>query len=324
MEVHFFVGKGGVGKTTSSVAFAVAKSLRGFKTLIVSLDPAHNLGDVLCVQLGEEPKKVHDNLWASEVDFDAVIARHLKSLADRIKDAYAYLRVLNLDKYIDTLRYSPGVEEYAVLEKISEVVRYASRTYDVVVFDTPPTGLTVRMMILPFVNKMWLEKLIELRKAILNRRAMVARMTGEKPVAVIGGREEKLAVSEEEDSVMKELKKMLAENEEIIRLFRDPSTTSVHVVVNPETLPVLEAERACAVLKKFGIPIKSLIVNKVLPEHGISEDLRAKLEDQRRALGMIEEKFRGLKVVYVPILPFEPRGVDKILEYAKHIEPLVG
>jgi len=324
MEIHFFIGKGGVGKTTSSAAFALAKSVQGCKTLIVSLDPAHNLGDVLYAALGEEPRKVHDRLWASEIDFDAVIARHLRELTNRVKDAYAYLKVLNLDKYIDSLRYSPGVEEYAVLEKISEIITTASKNFDVIVFDTPPTGLTVRMMILPFINKMWLEKLVELRKAILQRRAMIARMTGEEPVVVVGGREEKLAVSEEEDLIMRELKKMIDENQRIISVLRDPTTTSVHVVVNPETLPVLEAERACSILKKFGIPIKSLIVNKVIPEKSVGEELRTKLEDQRRALEMVKEKFSNLRIAYVPMLPFEPRGIDKLLEYSKYIESILG
>ncbi|NPA97092.1 MAG: ArsA family ATPase [Crenarchaeota archaeon] len=324
MEIHFFIGKGGVGKTTSAAAYALARSRRGARTFIVSLDPAHNLGDVLGTELGEDAKKVCDNLWASEVDFDAVIARHLKSVAEKIKDAYAYLRVLNLDKYIDTLRYSPGVEEYAVLEKITEIVRKEGKKYEVIVFDTPPTGLTIRMLVLPFINRSWIEKLIELRRAILHHRAMVARLSGEEPKVVIGGKEESLPIDESSDPIMKELKAMLRESEELISMLRDPSTTSVHVVVNPETLPVLEAERACSVLRKFGIPVKSVIVNKVLPEKSLGEEMKAKLEDQKRAMELIKEKFPGLKVVYVPMLPFEPRGIDKLMGYARYIEPLLG
>ncbi len=324
MEMHFFIGKGGVGKTTSAAAFALLHSKRGKKTLIVSLDPAHNLGDVLGVQLGEEPKRIEDNLWASEIDFDAVIARHLKSVVEKIKDAYAYLRVLNLDRYIDTLRHSPGVEEYAVLEKISEIARSAGKRYDVIVLDTPPTGLTIRMMVLPFINATWIEKLIELRRSILQHRAMVARLSGEQPKVVIGGKEESLPIDEASDPIMKELKAMLKENEELVSLLRNPSVTHVHVVVNPETLPVLEAERACSVLKRFGIPVHSVIVNKVLPERAIGEELKAKLMDQQRAMELIKERFAGLKVVYVPMLPFEPRGLDKLMGYARYIEPLLG
>ena len=324
MEIHFFIGKGGVGKTTSAAAYALLRSARGSKTFIASLDPAHNLGDVLGIELEEEPKRVKDNLWASEVDFDAVIAKHLKSVAEKIKDAYAYLRVLNLDRYIDTLRYSPGVEEYAVLEKISEIVRKEGKKYDVIVFDTPPTGLTIRMLILPFVNKTWIEKLIELRRSILQHRAMVARLSGEEPKVVIAGKEESLPIDESDDPIMKELKVMLKESEELISLLRNSSTTSIHVVVNPETLPVLEAERACNVLKRFGMPVKSVIVNKLMPEEILSKDMESKMEDQRRALELIRSKFSNVKVVYIPMLPYEPRGIDKLLSYAKYIEPLLG
>jgi len=324
LEIHFFIGKGGVGKTTTAAAFALLLAERGRRVLIVSLDPAHNLGDVFEVQLGEKPRKIVENLWASEIDFDAVIARHVRETAEKIKDAYAYLRVLNLDRYIDTLKHSPGVEEYAVLDKVQEIVEKEGRRYDVIVFDTPPTGLTIRMMVLPFINRVWLEKLIEIRRAILEHRRAVARLVGEPPKVVIGGREEALALEEEEDPIMRELRSMLSESEALIKVLTDPSTTSVTVVINPETLPVLEAKRACDTLKRFGIPVKSVVVNKVVPEHAMGEELRAKLEDQRRALAMAREVFRELKMVEVPLLPREPRGLEMLRVYAKHIEPLLG
>ena len=130
----FLIGKGGVGKTTCSSAIAVGLS-RKFRTLVASLDPAHNLGDVLMTKLNNKPKRVTENLYAIEVDVDYYARRYLKNLEQSLKSLYRYLTVVNLDKYLEILRYSPGVEEYAVLEAIKDII--ARKDFDVIVFDTP-------------------------------------------------------------------------------------------------------------------------------------------------------------------------------------------
>ncbi|MEO2152480.1 MAG: ArsA family ATPase, partial [Thermococcus sp.] len=141
----FFIGKGGVGKTTSSAATAVALAERGYRTLIVSLDPAHNLGDVFMVKLSDRPKKIAENLYASELDMEGLIKAYLKHLEESMKHTYRYLTVINLEKYFEVLRYSPGIEEYATLEAVREILERGDE-WDVIVFDTPPTGLTLRVL----------------------------------------------------------------------------------------------------------------------------------------------------------------------------------
>ena len=324
--MYFFMGKGGVGKTTTSAAFALYLAKLGKKVLIVSLDPAHNLGDVLDVKLGEEHTKVTENLWASEIDFDKMVRDYMKSLADKIKDMYGYLKIFNLEGYVDTLRYSPGVEEHATLEKIKEIITKNQKKwgYEVVIFDTPPTGLTVRIMALPTITLVWLEKLMELRLAILGRRKMLERFTGQKPKVVIGGKEVEVATEPEEDPVYKELKAMKEEVLWLKGVLTDPSITSVVMVVNPEVLPVLEAERACSFLRKVGVPVKHVIVNKVLRLGSVPEELKEKLREQNEALKLVEEKFPGIDKHEIPYLPWEPRGVDKLLQVAEYLKGMLG
>jgi len=322
MRIHIFMGKGGVGKTTTAAAFSLLCASKGLRTLVVSLDPAHNLGDVFDTKLNERPREIVENLWASEIDFDKAILDHLKQLTNKIKDMYGYLRVLNLDKYIDVLKHSPGIEEYATLEKMKEVIQLG-KDYDVIVFDTPPTGLTLRTLVLPFINRVWLEKLMDLRRAILDRRKALLRALGEKPRVVIGGKVEELAVEEEEDPIFKELTAMYRENEEMLNVLRSHSVTSITMVVNPEVLPVLEAKRAMELLKQFGMPIKNVVVNKVLTVEPTSEELKLKIEEQKRALEMIEKEFSGLRIVKVPMFGKEPRGIDMLKRYARYIEPLL-
>lgn len=324
-NTYFFMGKGGVGKTTCAASFSLATANYGFKTLIVSLDPAHNLGDVFNLKLSEKPTKIIDNLYAIEVDFDKMVQEHLKQLTDKIKDMYGYLRVLNLDKYIDILRHSPGIEEYATLEKITEIVEFNLRKkdYDIIIFDTPPTGLTIRIMALPSISLVWVQKLMELRKTILSKRRFLERIHGEKLRATIGGKELIVPSSEEEDPVFKELEKIHRRVELVNNVLTNPKTTSTVMIVNPELLSVLEAHRAYEFLKNINVPMKALIINKILTLKEVPEELSAKIAEQEKAVQLIEKKFKDLKILRIPLFTEEPTGIENLLKIAKHLAPLI-
>ncbi len=326
VSIYFFVGKGGVGKTTCATAFSLTLASRNYRTLIVSLDPAHNLGDVLGLKLGEKEVKVIDNLYAVEVDFDKMVHEHLKQLADKIKEMYRYLKVLNLDKYIDLLKHSPGVEEYATLEKIIDIVEEETGKgkYDVIVFDTPPTGLMIRILALPAITLIWVDKLLELRKAILERRLILERIHGEKTRIKIGDEEYSLPSSISEDPVYRELLSMRKRVNMLYSKLVDKNTTSIVLVVNPETLPVLEAYRAYTFLAKINIPVKALVVNKVLELKQPARDFKAKIREQEKALKMVREMFKDIPVVRVPLLPEEPIGVEKLSKMARYFQPILS
>ncbi|MET1101621.1 MAG: ArsA family ATPase [Pyrodictiaceae archaeon] len=326
-KILFFMGKGGVGKTTCAAAFALRAALKR-RTLIVSLDPAHNLGDVLGVGLGDEPRKVAENLYAIEVDFEKMINDHLKALADEIKDIYGYLKVLNLDRYVDVLRYSPGIEEYATLDKIMEILRdnVKTKSYDIIVFDTPPTGLTLRTLALPSISAIWIEKLMELREAILDRRRIIEDITGEKAKVVIRGRELEVASEKERDPIYKELLKMKKDIDFVNSIIKNPKTSIAVLVVNPEALPILEAKRALDFLAKIGINVQYIVVNKVLEaraEESLPRELRVRLSQERKALRLVDEYFDKQVKIRVPMLYEEPKGLEKLKAFSEHLAKLV-
>ncbi|WP_456396779.1 ArsA family ATPase [Thermococcus sp.] len=304
----FVIGKGGVGKTTTSAALAVALSKKGYRTLIVSLDPAHNLGDVFMVKLTDKPKKLAENLYASELDMEKLIKGYLKHLEKNLKNMYRYLTVINLEKYFEVLSYSPGIEEYATLEAVREIL-VSGNEWDVIVFDTPPTGLTLRVLALPRISLIWADRLIEIRRKILERRRAIARIQGEQKF-VVGGEEITLAKEEEEDAVMKELKAYRSEVEFVERVITDPDRTSVVAVMNPEMLPLYETERAYESLKKFGIPFNLVVVNKVITLEKDIPELRVKLDAQKKVLSGIEKRFRGIDIIRIPMFAEEPRGLE--------------
>jgi arsenite-transporting ATPase len=262
--------------------------------LVASLDPAHNLGDVLMTKLNNKPKRVTENLYAIEVDLDYYTKKYLKNLEQSLKSLYRYLTVVNLDKYLEILRYSPGVEEYAVLEAIKDII--ARKDFDVIVFDTPPTGLTLRIFALPRTTLMWLEKLIEIRKKILNHRLAIEKVHG-KLVFKFGNEEIELPSREEDDAILHELEAYKSEIEQIQQVFTD-KRSAVIGVLNPDELSFLEMKRAKMALDKLGIPLKLLIVNKVDGEVNVSK---------------IEKEF-NTEVKVVKVREKEVRGIDALKE----------
>jgi len=327
-KVVFFMGKGGVGKTTCAAAFALKASLKK-RTLVVSLDPAHNLGDVLGIELSDEPRKIADNLYAIEVDFESMINKHLKNLTDKIKEIYGYLRVLNLDRYVDILRYSPGIEEYATLDKIMEILKsnVRRRDYDIIVFDTPPTGLTLRIMALPSISAVWIEKLMRLREAILSRRRIVEEITGEKIKAIVKGKELEIPSEKEEDPIYRELTCMMEEVKFVNSIIKDDKLSTMVLVINPEVLPIIEAKRALDFLTKLGMKVRYVIINKVLKVsngESLPKELRVKLRQEKEALQLIRKHFKEQMVIEVPLLYEEPKGLDKLRGFGEYLTKLVN
>ncbi|ALM74312.1 ArsA family ATPase [Thermococcus barophilus] len=304
----FFIGKGGVGKTTSAAATSVALAKRGYKTLVVSIDPAHNLGDVFMVKLNDKPKEITENLYAMELDMEKLIQSYLEHLEKNLKHMYKYLTVINLEKYFEILRFSPGIEEYATLEAIREILIDGEK-WDIIIFDTPPTGLTLRVLALPRISLIWTNKLIEIRRKILERRKAIEKIQGERKF-VIEGEEYKLPSDEEEDAVMKELKKYKEEIEFVHRIITNPKKTTVVAVMNPEMLPLYETERAYESLNKFKISFRLIVLNKILELEELPSKLKVKIEAQKKVLELVRNKFKGVDIVKIPMFEEEPRGLE--------------
>ncbi len=298
IRIVYSVGKGGVGKTTCAAALAVHAS-RTLRVLVVSLDPAHNLGDVLTTRLSDKPQEIAPRLWASEVDMEAAITRYLDDSSQRLKQMYSYLKVINIEGYLDALKLSPGIEEYATLQAMEELLRAAEGRYDIVVFDTPPTGLMLRVLALPRVSLLWGEHLSRLRREILNKRRIIENIQGERRF-VLEGKEFRLAAEERDDTVMQELNEYVSRMRSLSALQSDATRSRVMPVMNPDRLSLFETKRAFATLGKLGMSIGPVIVNKV----------GMKLTDER-TVGEIEAELR-CPVRTLPFMDVEPVGLEAI------------
>jgi arsenite-transporting ATPase len=250
----FFLGKGGVGKTTLSSAFARELAKRGRKTLIVSLDPAHNLGDVFERGLVDEPQHIAPNLDGAEIDLAAWVARYLDETKREIKANYSYQSVLNMDGFLNIMKYSPGTEEYAVLWAIEHIWCGVGAHYDSVVFDTPPTALSLRFLALPTISELWVAELTKLRASILSKRSTLLKLNPEAPVA-------NSCVDKSEDRVYGKLDAIQKRLGLLNEVFKKESF--VAVVVNPDILSMSEAGKIREELERLGIPIGAICRNKV-------------------------------------------------------------
>ena len=249
----FFLGKGGVGKTTLSSAFALALARKGKNVLVASLDPAHNLGDALETTLNGKPKQVEPNLDALEVNLAEWVDKYLEESRQQLKANYSYNMTLNLDSFFSILKYSPGTEEYAVLWAIEDIHCRLAPSYDFVVFDTPPTALSLRFLSLPAISGLWVAELTKLRERILKSRQTIVRLNPESPVAAS-------CVDKDDDKVYGKLGSIRTRLNALDTLFSKHSFLSV--IVNPDDLSVFEALRIKEELSRLGIPLSAVCVNK--------------------------------------------------------------
>ena len=148
----FVGGKGGVGKTTTAAALALVAASRGRRCLLVSTDPAHSLADLFGRPIGNRTTELCPSLWALEIDPDRQADEHLATVKARMKRLVHPRSFTEIDRQLDLARLAPGTMEAAMLERVAEIMALAGTEYDRVIFDTAPTGHTVRLLSLPEVS----------------------------------------------------------------------------------------------------------------------------------------------------------------------------
>ena len=267
-QLLFFIGKGGVGKSTTSAITAVHLARNSHKTLLVSMDPAHNQSDIFQQNFSEKPRQVADHLAIKEVNVDYWIEKYLKETEKTIKQTYSYESAFNLQNYFNVLQFSPGLEEYALLLAFENII-HAFEDKDVIVFDMAPTALTLRFFSLPFITLIWLEELLKLRNQIYAKKEIISKIK-------VWGKEI------EQDKVKAKLEILIHDYEHLRDHFMTDET-QINLVMNNDQLSFSEAFRIKKKLMDIGIDIESVLVNKS-QSRVVPDEIRDEFNDQKIAL----------------------------------------
>ena len=247
-DIIFYMGKGGTGKSTISALSGLEAAMRGRKTLVMSMDAAHNLSDIFETRLGHTPKKIAPDLFAGEVDQKQMIQGYLRETQRALKRNYAYLTAFNLEKHFDILKFSPGLEEHALIMAFEQIMETWNHL-DLIIFDMPPTALSVKFFNLPALSHRWMNQLQELREEINRKKEIVNRIK-------LAGK------TYERDKILKKIKEMKAGYQLLEKKFQDQDQVSVQVVLNPNPLALSETERIYKSLSGIGISLSGIIWNR--------------------------------------------------------------
>jgi arsenite/tail-anchored protein-transporting ATPase len=278
-QIYFFIGKGGVGKSTSSALTAVHLAATGRRTLLVSMDPAHNQRDIFDTPFSEKPRPVAENLSVKEIDTDYWTSRYLKQTRDQIKRTYAYQSAFNLQDHFNVLRFSPGLEEYTLLLAFEHVV-HGSNGHEAIVFDMAPTALTLRFFSLPAITLVWLNELLKLRKSICEKKEIISKI--------------KFGRKEFETDRVKEKLNALIQTHTHLKAHFMSTDTHVNLVVNNDRLSFSEALRIHKRLAGIPIDIARIVVNKITPEETVDDIAQAFPRQRLSRLPLVPGGILGL------------------------------
>ncbi len=299
MRVILFTGKGGVGKTSVAAASAVRCARSGYRTVIMSTDPAHSLGDSFDIELGTSLTRISNNLWAHEVSALVEMQRHWAKLHEY---AVEVLSTQGLDEVVaEEVANPPGMDEIASLMWIKH---YAQRAeHDVLIVDCAPTGETLQLLTFPDAAKWWLDKIYP-----WERRAMRVARPVLQPL---------MDIPLPSDEVYASLKDLLLDLGGMRKVLTDPSMTTVRIVLNLEKMVIKEAKRAYSYLSLFGYATDAVIVNRLLPDEVQDELFKKWQRIHRRYQVEVEQSFAGIPIFNVPLFDREVVGERMLLRMAK-------
>jgi len=298
--ILFFGGKGGVGKTTLAAATALESARRGARTLLVSTDSAHSTSDILGVNVDAQPGPVEGDLWAAEIDPASAVEDYIRDVKGRIADVTPPRLAAEVERQIDAARVSPGAEEAALFDRFTRLL--GDERFDRIVFDTAPTGQTLRLLSLPELMTNWIGGLIAQRRKVSSLGRMWRNVAG-----AASGSEREIG-----DPVLAALEERRDRFERARLVLTDSGRTAFMFVTVPERLPILETHRAMSTLSGYGIPVGGLIVNQVHPAVPQDEFLRRRAEREDDQLADIRERFRDWPIAYVAMQEGEPAGSDSL------------
>jgi arsenite-transporting ATPase len=301
VRVILYSGKGGVGKTSLSAATAVRAAALGKRTLVVSTDAAHSLADALGVEIGGVPTAIAPRLEALEIDVNRELQEHWGTIHSFLTRFMTFRGVD--DTVAEEMAIFPGMEELFSLLKVKAFAE--SGRYDLIVVDCAPTGETIRMLGVPEILNFYFTRIFPIQRRVVRSVRPVARRMTDMPIP--------------EDDVFASVKALYQQMEGMGPLLKDPSQSSIRIVLNPERMVINESRRLYTYLSLFGFPVDAVVANRVLPEAARSPYFDRWFGIQAGHLGEARSAFDPLPCFEAPLFDREMVGLPLLDEFARSV-----
>jgi arsenite/tail-anchored protein-transporting ATPase len=307
MRILLYTGKGGVGKTSVSAATAVRCAELGYRTVVVSTDPAHSLGDSFDRKIGSGLTELAPNLWGQEIDLLAQMDQYWGRVQGYLQALFAWQGMDSL--VAEETAVLPGMEELASLMQITALAD--SGQYDVIVIDCAPTGSTLQLLSFPEMARWYLEKIFPFQRKTIELARPVMRRFSDMPLP--------------DDDVFASIAELVGYLERISHLLSDAQVSSMRLVLNPEKMVVKEAQRAYTYLNLYGYAVDAVVCNRIFPTELTDCYFDQWKVAQAGNLQLVEEGFHPLPVLQIPFFEQEVTGQAMLRQMAEAVfGPLAG
>lgn len=300
MRILLFSGKGGVGKTSLAAATGLKLSKLGYRTLVMSVDPAHSLGDSFNLQgdlfhgRTSDPLTVGERLDIHEVNIQREVKRHWNEITTYVTSVLRTTGIGSVEA--EELAILPGMEELSAMMYVNQYRREGK--YDVIVLDCAPTAESIRFISMPATLDWYMRHVFPMQRSVLKAVRPIANRIS--PVEL------------PPDSYFGNILDLFRKLEGIDEILEDPEMTSVRLVSNAEQMVLRETQRAFVYFSLHGLTVDQILVNRVLPdsvEDPFFADWRA---SQRQVLAEMDRYFAPVEVRRVPLFTQEVMGIGRL------------
>ncbi len=299
-RVLLYTGKGGVGKTSVAASTAAMLAKQNRKTIVMSTDPAHSLGDSLQAEIKSNPTKISENLYAQEVNINDAIQTHWSDLREYLTALFQYQGLDPISA--DEIAILPGFEEATYLLYINDYIK--SNSYDVIVVDSAPTGEALRMLSFPEVMRWYMEKVFPIsRTAAKIARPLMRPFSG---------------IPMPNDKVFKSAETLYDDLGTIHNILENPDITSIRLVTNADQMSFNETKRAFTYLLLYGYPVDAVIANKIYSED-TGDFFQKWRETQSVILKDLDASFPEIKILKSYLQNYELMGQEKVLKFGQEL-----
>lgn len=291
-RIYIFTGKGGVGKSSIAAAHAIKSATEGKKTLLVSTDMAHNLGDIFERRLGKEAENVLPNLDIYEIDPEYVMENDFSSVMKYLGNLLS-----EVDDYsLQDMGMMPGMEELFSLLKIADI--YNDKRYERIIVDCAPTGETLALLKFPELLSWYMEKLFPIGKVGVRMLAPISKSV--------------FKVEMPNKNAMNDIEKMYLKLVELQELLKNRDITSIRIVTTPEKMVVEETKRNYMYMNLYNFNVDGLYINRILPKDINNDFFNQWIMIQKEYITYLKESFSILPIYEIPWYDEELKGEENI------------